>query len=111
MACPGCRASLNWVVWLDVGRFVCKGCDGVWMPHDQLGELGRKLGIRISVTSSDHTPRDAPRACPQCGDAMGEHGDAVRIDVCPAHGTFYDRGELAAILAPLIESGLKESAT
>ena len=50
----------------------------------------------------------APLACPSCREVMTRvhaRGPDVEIDRCPKHGTFYDRGELAALAASLSRGG------
>jgi Zn-finger nucleic acid-binding protein len=48
---------------------------------------------------------DAARACPVCGAPLKAHvtdeeqqGIRVRLDVCPPHGTWFDRGEAWTLL-------------
>ena len=48
-------------------------------------------------------PRHGDRPCPICGNLMQvESENGVEIDVCPDHGVWLDRDELAAILSDTV---------
>jgi Zn-finger nucleic acid-binding protein len=47
-------------------------------------------------------PVDATLTCPVCSEPLGHHdfpNAKLRLDVCTAHGTWFDRGELAVLVA------------
>jgi Zn-finger nucleic acid-binding protein len=113
MACPGCQSPLSRVVWLNVARYPCRACSGIWLPREELGQLAREAGLAYSALDCPGEGNPSIRLCPQCGEPMREHGaladlpGLVRVDACDQHGVFYNDGELATILARLLEDEAK----
>jgi len=109
LECPACKGPLSEVEWLRVARFSCHRCDGVWLPRASLGALAQALGLDIRVVESawDGVTKGF-RSCPQCAEPMWAKGFPVTIDICRQHGIYFDRDELAQMLAPLIEARLRE---
>jgi Zn-finger nucleic acid-binding protein len=110
LTCPRCGedTALSEQVLHDVRRHLCAGCGGVWIAEDQLQLLFVALGLGIGA----HEPF-GPLAmmaggarCPICRAPMTierTYGDELpaEIDVCAAHGAWFDRDELAHALAQL----------
>ena len=77
----------------------------VRVSRGELSEAGRALVFAVErapvpadVESGDDAAR-AARACPVCAAPMSEvavPNTTVKVDVCAAHGTFFDRLELAS---------------
>ncbi len=92
----------------DVRRHPCAGCGGVWIAEDQLQLLFVALGLGIGLLEP-FGPLEAVAGgarCPCCRAPMTlerTYGDApaVEIDVCAAHGAWFDRDELAHALTQL----------
>ena len=113
-ACPRCDDVLE---VRHSERLVVAGCargHGIFMTHAVLREA-KGEGI-AEVTALDVAPTERkdeivdpagapPCRCPRCGDpmthrALARGADApVVVDVCSAHGTWFDAGELRAALA------------
>jgi Zn-finger nucleic acid-binding protein len=81
----------------------CGNCGGVWMDQGEWTKMTRGRGkdaVKLHVVN--RTVADLP--CPRCGNVleMGSHSEHTDflIDYC-AHcqGCFFDRGELARLLA------------
>lgn len=117
--CPGCRASMGSV---DLGGTVvleCPGCDGLWLDaaafericadrESQAAVLHRRAGAAPAV---EH--RVSYRPCVACGTMMNRVNfgqiSGVVVDVCRAHGTFLDAGELQRIVGFIQGGGLERT--
>jgi Zn-finger nucleic acid-binding protein len=88
----------------------CLACGGVWLDPRTSNEVKTAFGdwaikvadhaARVAQVAVDTTSHQA-LACPSCRSPMRKArvpGAGFEIDVCDPHGTFYDRGELAAAL-------------
>lgn len=100
----------------------CRSCGGMWIDaatlRDFLRLAARDVPRGASVRQWTMPPRAATsaivyRACPCCGAAMLRRNFArisgVIVDECRLHGTFFDVGELAAVLAFVRSGGLAEA--
>jgi Zn-finger nucleic acid-binding protein len=89
----------------------CEACGGVWLGPDAAVHVLRGLGDSIEHEIAEASasvaaraalrPSDAgTRACPTCAQTMGRL-DVARtvVDSCPAHGTWFDREEIASVIA------------
>ncbi len=117
--CPRCDRALE---LRHSDKLVVAACDrghGLFMSHAVLREAKREGPI--GVTALDRTPPPSGREasepdespacrCPRCGEPMdrrpfaphtaeGETHAPVLVDVCAAHGTWFDAGELRGALA------------
>ena len=116
--CPGCRCTLHPAAVPDGVLTGCADCGGMWIDNrasqaavrGALSPAARAFIHRVTtrVPPKKSIPnggyRDAPapttRACPECGDALTARkipDPPVVVDVCLAHGTYFDRGELSQI--------------
>jgi Zn-finger nucleic acid-binding protein len=100
--CPRCAAKL--VVRDEDGTVVaaCPSGHGLLVTHRALTELA-------AITADGPRALDAPSvACPRCGEPMTPRtfarGASIVVDVCDAHGTWFDAGELRAAAAIARES-------
>ncbi|MDQ3031207.1 MAG: zf-TFIIB domain-containing protein [Myxococcota bacterium] len=105
--CPRCGDALREGRARDHLVRGCTACGGVWLDRattlrlvqqsdDEILETATRVLRILMPTSVD---RRAALSCPMCGapltrSHLGETGHA--IDECAEHGTFFDRGELAA---------------
>ena len=103
--CPVCRTPIPRV---DAGRtslHACRGCAGLWLDRAtvdavcanaerQADVLGMHVGAPPALDAAD--ARERP--CPECGVPMHpvhfQRVSGVMLDVCGAHGTWFDRDEL-----------------
>jgi Zn-finger nucleic acid-binding protein len=113
LTCPVCDAALGesalpWTSW------VCASCGGVWLPSETSFVVMMKHGGLDATTrahvaelldalaaraSSARVPGRGPKACPQCTAPLFPLDAAhVALDFCPAHGTWFDAGEVAEYL-------------
>jgi Zn-finger nucleic acid-binding protein len=107
---PGYRA---------IERFVqaCPTCGGAWVDRPTLDELVRgAAAVAEARGSSEPIPRQAIeervvyRKCPSCAQMMHRRNfgriSGVIVDECRRCGTWFDEGELEAVLAFVRAGGL-----
>jgi Zn-finger nucleic acid-binding protein len=120
--CPRCDLPLSSRTVSDLVVDECTGCQGLFLDE---------LAIRRVLDDEDHTRAEAlmdtvPRParpftggrmyikCPTCSTVMNRKlfatGSGVIVDVCKAHGTFFDAGELTAIIDFVRRGGLEIAA-
>ena len=99
----------------------CPRCTGVFVAPDILDCIVEDLGLYDEVrTAYPPGPVREPRGgplyvkCPRCRDLMNRRlfasGAKVIVDVCRAHGTWFDARELPAVVAFIERGGLDEAA-
>lgn len=121
LACPSCRTPAQAIATGEAGDLhACAACGGQFLEHPTLRAL---LEEHSRVPSFERTPRvTIPPAsvairylpCPICSTLMnrknfGDHSGVV-VDVCRAHGVWFDAGELPRVLAFVERGGLQEAA-
>lgn len=104
--CPACvaplvAAPLGWVV------LTCNGCGGVWADQAASARINRmvcrdlvSVAKQAAKRADDERPSvvDGERRCPVCsGGLRNENVAGVSLDVCDAHGTWFDRDELGRL--------------
>jgi Zn-finger nucleic acid-binding protein len=85
----------------------CGACGGLWLTNDhaaevmsgrvwQAAQLAQKLG---ETTRPNPALLAKPASCPECHKALQRiHALGIELDVCPEHGTWFDRGELEQLM-------------
>ena len=113
--CPRCTRALEQT---DHSDLLCDKCHGVFVKHAELA--ARIDSARPSQPSSEgprHASSRPPEStvqygrCPECSDVMtrmnfGRHSGIV-VDACRSHGTWFDQGELDAVLEFVRAGGLE----
>ena len=114
LACPRCRTDLLVAESPAGDVYACASCGGVWLDtvaaqriatalEPQLISLADAAAAMATSTTTNATSSSSSLACPVCTQAMQRvRVDAaappvaasVDIDVCSAHGTWFDRNEL-----------------
>lgn len=120
--CPHCRLPLEaaggHAGWADGRVHECPRCGGLFVPRDALAELLH----RAEVTGPFPDPIRAPVPtleqvryvpCPQCHTQMNRVNfgkvSGVIVDVCRAHGTWFDTGELTRVISFAASGGLMKT--
>jgi Zn-finger nucleic acid-binding protein len=103
----------------------CSGCHGLFLDEIAIGRVlddedhTRAEALLQALPRRAHQPRPAVGGrmyirCPQCGTVMNRKlfatGSGVVVDVCKPHGTFFDGGELPAIIDFVRAGGLEIAA-
>jgi Zn-finger nucleic acid-binding protein len=110
--CPRCRdARLVVLTRGDTRASVCRGCGGVFAGHDTLerlagGDTGELawLAAEAARAPPPPQPREGELACPWCLTPMvpvAVPSARCTIDVCPAHGVWFDRWEAQLVASTL----------
>jgi Zn-finger nucleic acid-binding protein len=110
-ACPRCAGLMRDATVGGATMRGCTQCGGVWLARSQVERLTRQRDDEIANASWKAfgiaallAPRGDNRAritCPECGEATKRSeipNTVYEIDVCPTHGTWFDRGELPAFI-------------
>lgn len=106
MKCPACNEILFTVEYEQIELDYCGECQGVWLDA---GELDLLLGDHaltegfLSAGDPASYKNEQVRLCPLCDSPMNKSvtGGAKPVvhDLCPkGHGTWFDSGELAAVI-------------
>ena len=113
LRCPRCHKALARASVHDELVDACQHCDGLFVPHDVLARM-------VKAAHATESPNEEPRpaldrdvrylGCPRCGETMQRMNFGTRsgiiVDVCRAHGTWFDRGEIEAVLDYVSNGGL-----
>ena len=119
--CPRCHHPLEAAPGDLARAHECPRCGGIFVPREALAEIlcaAELNGARPvvpakpvselggwSVEAGTFGSPDAVHyvACPQCHNAMNRvnfgKASGVILDVCKAHGTWFDAGELTRVVA------------
>lgn len=117
--CPACAKPLSASQIGGLGTQACLACGGLWLDRtvfEQLGASRERQGAVLGALPAPSTPPavvPAPvqyRPCPACGQRMNRVNYARRsgvvLDVCKAHGLWFDRDELRRLLGFIAGGGL-----
>ena len=105
MTCPRCNHALEHAIDRRVTAARCETCGGIWLDataHRRIRGASDALSGAATVDTTPAPPvATAPAvACPVCRAWMRREriADAgVDIDICDAHGAWFDANELRAI--------------
>jgi Zn-finger nucleic acid-binding protein len=121
-SCPRCRVSMNAVAIGKTHLRECPKCEGIWADADSLAQIcadREEQAAVLGVAGTLHNPetvqienvRYVP--CPVCNNLMNRvnfaHCSNVVVDVCKAHGTWFDRDELRRIVEFIRAGGIEKS--
>jgi Zn-finger nucleic acid-binding protein len=122
--CPRCELPLAARSISDLVIDECSKCGGVFVDHvavdlvlaDHQHERAAALVDGLRRAAHSPLPPSGGRMyvhCPTCKTVMNRKlsasGSGVVVDVCKAHGTFFDAGELPAIIAFVQSGGMARS--
>ncbi len=117
--CPRCRVNLELVSVGAMKLKECPRCEGIWADAASLDQIcsdrekqAAVLGLPGAAPEADATAMETVRyvPCPVCGKLMNRVNFAncshVVVDVCKAHGTWFDKDELRRIVEFIRAGGL-----
>ena len=102
----------------------CATCHGIFLDHvavqrvvtdRQQSRAEAILGLLPATEATERIPAGAKMyvKCPMCATMMNRKlfsaGSGVIIDVCRAHGAFFDVGELPRIISFVMNGGLEQA--
>jgi Zn-finger nucleic acid-binding protein len=103
----------------DLETRACLACGGLWLDRAVFEQLGASRERQGAVLGALPAPSAPPvtglepvqyRPCPVCGQRMNRVNYARRsgvvLDVCKAHGLWFDQDELRRLLAFIAGGGL-----
>lgn len=106
LRCPRCRKALATIRALETELHGCGSCGGIWIdnenakrmlaaPEETFADLARKC-----YAAAKHPgPRYRRPECAVCGELLDvARTTAASLDVCIAHGTWFDALELAHVI-------------
>lgn len=117
--CPRCRKGLEIISIGETTLRSCPGCDGMWADartfesicaeHERqsavLGYLQDRPEHPLPMTKVNYVP------CPDCGQLMNRNNFArssgVIVDLCKAHGIWFDADELPTIVEFIRKGGME----
>ncbi len=122
--CPACGAGvrLRSRNWGEVAALECSRCAGMWLEREAFERLPDRHPARASAGLGAAPRRPAGgsrptsrkglyRPCPHCATLMHRRNfgrrSGVILDVCGAHGAWFDSDELARIVEWLRAGGLE----
>lgn len=125
--CPRCREEpLRVEVVSEAAIERCNRCEGLWVDRETVERLVKKHreegSARLAAAGGQLPTAGAPLKatadgylrCPVCQQLMWRQNfgkiSGVLIDVCRAHGTWFDRDELHRVLEFVRSGGLERSA-
>jgi Zn-finger nucleic acid-binding protein len=96
MECPICKTPLE----LAGRTYKCESCDGAWVRADVLVPLLEQSASTLVSLDWQPSAEAHARACPECGAPMQTVKlGTVSLDRHDAHGVWFDKTELAELLA------------
>ena len=118
--CPSCRLPMLRGKLGEVSLQECEKCYGLWLGTAAFEQICRNAEHEAGALGSAQ-PAGGPAAlspvryvrCPQCSELMNRlnfaHCSGVIVDVCRAHGTWFDTDELHRIVQFIRAGGLDRS--
>lgn len=125
MPCPRCATTLQARLVGDIVIDECGKCLGLFLDHvaikrvieDRAQARAEALLGALPRPQTSMMPRPGEKMyvkCPSCHTLMTRKqfatGAGVIVDVCKHHGTFFDAGELPAIVEFVMQGGLEQAA-
>lgn len=124
--CPRCETALHARKSGDIVVDECASCHGLFLDHVAVQRvvtdrqqaraealLGSLPAGEMPARAAGSQPQKMYVKCPVCRTVMNRKlfsaGSGVIIDVCRAHGAFFDVGELPRIITFVMNGGLEQA--
>lgn len=112
---------MNAVTIGSISLLECGGCEGIWVDVETLQQICAEKEKQAAVLGMPANP-DEPAAleqhiryvpCPVCHELMNRvnfaHCSRVIVDVCKAHGAWFDKDELRRTVEFIRSGGLEKA--
>lgn len=104
-ACPNCAVAMTASSTRGLWVHRCQSCGGIWLDRIAAEHVRTKFDAEIARLAGEADAhgsgvvREGARACPACRGRLGtfQH-EGLTLDGCAAHGIFFDKNELRALL-------------
>lgn len=119
LQCPRKCGEMRGVRFGGADMWECRTCSGLWVDTDTLQRLiAERLKPAPLLGTGMPIPRPTPlklqpvqyAPCPQCQKLMNRlnfaHSSGIVVDVCGAHGTWFDADELRRVIEFVAAGGL-----
>lgn len=121
--CPHCKVNLDAVTIGSTNLLECGHCEGIWMDNPSFAQIcasreeqAAVLGMAFSMSENPVAMTDLKvryYPCPTCKSLMNRvnfaHCSGVIVDICRAHGTWFDKDELRHIVEFIRGGGLDKA--
>ena len=119
--CPRCRIDMKTVTVGSSTFRECPHCAGLWLDPETLRRICSEQEKQAAVLGMSPPAGDAPNQsipiryipCPVCQKLMNRvnfaHASNVIVDVCRAHGTWFDKDELRRTVEFIRAGGLEKA--
>lgn len=121
--CPRCRLAMEAIQIGGASLLECRRCGGLWVEKAALEDICRDREKQALVPGMGAPPAEEGTSietvryvpCPVCSNLMNRVNFAncsnVVVDVCKAHGTWFDRDELRRVVEFIRAGGLEAART
>jgi Zn-finger nucleic acid-binding protein len=119
--CPRCKVEMKAIVVGGNNLLECQQCDGIWVDVPTLQQICREREKQAAVLGMPAASPETKKLeknvrylpCPVCHQLMNRvnfaHCSNVILDVCKAHGTWFDRDELRRTVEFIRSGGLEKA--
>lgn len=119
--CPRCQTAMKTVAVGTASLLECSRCEGIWVGVDVLQQIcaeREKQAAVLGMPASPEGPLGPEKQiryvpCPECHQLMNRvnfaHCSHVIVDVCKAHGTWFDKDELRRTVEFIRGGGLEKA--
>ena len=119
--CPRCQVAMKAVTVGTISLLECSQCEGIWLGVEALLQICAEREKQAAVLGMPAPPQGAMEMekqfryipCPVCRQLMNRvnfaHCSHVIVDVCKAHGTWFDKDELRRVVEFIRAGGLEKA--
>ena len=119
--CPRCLAGMKIVTLGTTSLLECSLCEGIWVDVDSLQQICAEREKQAAVLGTPGPPDETVALeqhiryipCPVCHKLMNRmnfaHCSHVIVDICKAHGTWFDKNELRRAVEFIRAGGLEKA--
>jgi len=117
--CPACAQAMALATVGGVALQECLSCGGLWLDREIFQQLSASREGQGALLGALPAPSAPPpvrleavqyRPCPACSQRMNRVNFARRsgvvVDICKAHGIWFDKDELRRVMAFVAQGGL-----